>query len=133
MAILSKGHKPDTFESDNSLKLSFTNIWGLCSILLLVNLSLNETLLRQTWMTELVLAISLWRVIFLSSKIILLYAWSCILCDQRTSFYTGRISRKLCRFLFMFLTGFTSLSVLLLLPPLITFVIFMHSFWCCFF
>ena len=29
MAILSKACKPDNFESDNSLKLSFTNIRGL--------------------------------------------------------------------------------------------------------
>ena len=29
MAILSKGCKPDNFESHNSLKLSFTNIRGL--------------------------------------------------------------------------------------------------------
>ena len=29
MTILSKACKPDNFESDNSLKLSFTNIWGL--------------------------------------------------------------------------------------------------------
>ena len=31
MAILSKVCKPDNFESHNSLKLSFTNIWGLRS------------------------------------------------------------------------------------------------------
>ena len=31
MAILSKACKPDNFESHNSLELSFTNIWGLCS------------------------------------------------------------------------------------------------------
>ena len=31
MAILSKGCKPDNFESHNSLKPSFTNIRGLCS------------------------------------------------------------------------------------------------------
>ena len=31
MAILSKGYKPDKFESQNSLRLSFTNIWDLCS------------------------------------------------------------------------------------------------------
>ena len=30
MAILSKGCKTDNFELHNSLKLSFTNIWGLC-------------------------------------------------------------------------------------------------------
>ena len=29
--LLSKGHKPDNFESHNALKLSSTNIWGLCS------------------------------------------------------------------------------------------------------
>ena len=31
MALLSKGCKPDNFEPHNSLKLSFTNIWGLLS------------------------------------------------------------------------------------------------------
>ena len=31
MAILSKGCKPDNFETHNTLKLSFTNIWGLRS------------------------------------------------------------------------------------------------------
>ena len=31
MAILSKGRKADNVEPYNSLKLSFTNIWGLCS------------------------------------------------------------------------------------------------------
>ena len=30
--LLSKGHKPDNFESHNVLKLNSTNIWGLCSI-----------------------------------------------------------------------------------------------------
>ena len=30
MVILSKGCKPDNFEPHNSLKLSFTNIWGRC-------------------------------------------------------------------------------------------------------
>ena len=31
MAILSKGYKPDNFESHNSFKLSFMNICGLSS------------------------------------------------------------------------------------------------------
>ena len=30
LVILSKSCKPDNFESNNSLKLSFTNIWDLC-------------------------------------------------------------------------------------------------------
>ena len=65
MAISSKERKPDNFESRNSLKLRFTIIRGLRSILLNVNLLLNQILLifpfyvRQTWMTRLILAISL--------------------------------------------------------------------------
>ena len=64
MAILSKACKPDDFKSHNSLNLSFTNIRGLVRILLIANRSLNQTLLtlllcvRQTWMTQLILAIS---------------------------------------------------------------------------
>ena len=43
MVILSKACKPDNFESHNSLRLSVTNIRDLCSNLLIVNLSLNQT------------------------------------------------------------------------------------------
>ena len=44
---LSKGCKPDNFELHNSLKLSFTNITPeeFVQILLIVNLSSNQTLL----------------------------------------------------------------------------------------
>ena len=42
------------------------------------------------------------------------YAWSHSLCERRTFFCTGLISRKLCRLLLIFSTGFTSFSVLLL-------------------
>ena len=41
----------------------------------------------------------------------------------------GFISRKLCGFLLMFSISFTSLSVLLLFPLLITFFVVMHGFW----
>ena len=51
------------------------------------------------------------------------------LCYRRTSFCMGLISRKLCRFLLTFSTGFTSLSVLLLFPLSITFFSFVHGFW----
>ena len=43
MAILSKACKPNNFESHNSLKLSFTK--AFIQILLIANLSLNQTLL----------------------------------------------------------------------------------------
>ena len=88
-----------------------------------MNLSLNQTLLtfllyvRQTWMTQLILAISLWEVIFLyPEKIWYSYAWSRSLREGRSSFCSELISRKLCRFLLIFSTCFTSLSVLLLFP-----------------
>ena len=58
---ISKACKPDIFESHNSLKLRFMNIRGLRSNLLIVNLSLNQTLLTflKTWMTQLILVVSL--------------------------------------------------------------------------
>ena len=77
MAISSKACKPDNFESHNFLKLGFTNIQYVCSNLMIVNISLNQTLLtflfyvRQTRMTQLILAISLSEVIFLLLKRIL--------------------------------------------------------------
>ena len=42
--------------------------------------------------------------------------------------FAQHLSLKLCRFLFMFSTGFTSLSVLLLFPLSITFFSFVHGF-----
>ena len=48
------------------------------------------------------------------------YAWSCSLCELRTSFCKGFIFRKLCRFLFMFLNCFSSFTFLLLFSLLIT-------------
>ena len=71
MAILPKACRPDNFELYNSLNLTFANIQGLSSNFVIVNLSLNQTLLtfllcvRLTWMTPLIMAISLWEVIFL--------------------------------------------------------------------
>ena len=65
MAILSKAFKSDKFESCNSLKLSFMKFEAFVQILLIVNLSLNQTLLifllcvRITWMIQLILTISL--------------------------------------------------------------------------
>ena len=65
MAILSKACKPDNFELHNSLKLSFTNIPGLHSNFVDCESFLESILLtflvfvRQTWMTQLIPAISL--------------------------------------------------------------------------
>ena len=56
------------------------------------------------------------------------YASSWSLGEGRTSFCTGHVSIKLCRFLLMFSTGFTSFCVLLLFPISITFPVIMHNF-----
>ena len=64
MAILSNACKPDNFESHNSVKLSFKNIRGLRSNCVDFE-SFLKTLLtfllyvKQTWMTQLILEISL--------------------------------------------------------------------------
>ena len=68
MAILSRACKPYNFELYNSLELyslALQIFEALVQILLIANLSLNQTLqtfllyVRQTWMTQLILAISL--------------------------------------------------------------------------
>ena len=137
MTILSKGCKPDNFEPHNSLKLCFTNIWGLCSnfgeceSFLEPNspgiLALYETNLDDSINSGNISVKGLYS--FNPKKFYYSYAWSCSLCERGTSFCMGLISRKLCRFLLMFSTSFTSLSVLLLFPLLITFFIFIQGFW----
>ena len=117
----------------NNLALQILEVF--VQIFLNVNLSFNQTLLtfwlyeRQTYMTQLTLAISLrWLSSFNPTGFFYSYTWSCSLCERRTSLCTELISRKLCGFLLIFSTGFTSLSVLLLFPLSITFFAFMHSF-----
>ena len=56
------------------------------------------------------------------------YAWSCSLYERKTSFCTGLISRKLCGFLRMFSSGFTSLIMFFLFPLSITFFVVIHGF-----
>ena len=65
MAILSKGYKPDNAEPHNSQNLVLRIFEAFVPISLNVNLSLDEALLkfllyvRQTWMTQLIMASSL--------------------------------------------------------------------------
>ena len=106
------------------LNLALQIFQAFVPILLNVNLSLNEALLtfllsaRQTWMTQFILGVSLCETLSFSN--------SFTLCERRTFFYMGLISKKLSRFLFMFLSSFTSLSVSLLFPLLITFFVIIH-------
>ena len=65
MVILSKACEPDNFESCNPPMLSFTNIQGLCSNFVDCESFLESNspdilaLFKKTWMTQLILAISL--------------------------------------------------------------------------
>ena len=140
MTILSKKCRRDNFESHDSLKLNSINIRGLClnffdceSFLELNSpdiLALCETNLDDsTWFWQFLRE----GLSFFNLKgFYYSYAWSHNLCEGRTSFCMGLISWKLCRFVIMFSTGFTSLIVLLLFLLLITFFVFVHGFWYCF-
>ena len=84
MTILSKRCKQDNFEPHNSLKLSFTNIRGLCS-----------KFVRQTIWGKLGWFYWFWQFLcqglfsFNPKQFCYSYAWSCSLCERRTSFCTG--------------------------------------------
>ena len=134
MAILSKECTPENLEPHNHLKLSFTNIWGLCSSLVecesfLESNSPDILALCETNLDDSNDSGNFCEGLFSFNPKRFYYShtWSCSLCKRRTSFYTGLISRKLCRFLLMFSKSFTSLSVLL--PLSITFFVVMHGFW----
>ena len=111
----------------NQITLNHTIFWNLALprfeifvwIFLNVNLFLNQTLLTfllytgKAWMTHLILAIPLWRIIFLKFKRILLLKCM-VLCEGRTSFCSGLISSKIWIFLLILSTGFTLFILLLL-------------------
>ena len=124
MAILSKVCKPDNFESHNSLKLSFTNIRGLHSNFVDCEsfLESNSPDILAPCETNLDDSID-------SGNFSVTSYLPLIRKDSSTHIHgLALISRKLCRFLLMFSTCFTSLSVLLLFPPSITFFLVMHGF-----
>ena len=137
MAILSKACKPDNFELDNSLKLSFTNIWGLYSnfvdcesflesnsrdILVLCETHLDDSIDSRNFSVRGYLPL-IWKDSSTYMHDLTVYV------KERPSLCMGLMSQKLYRFSIMFSTGFTSLGVLLLFPLLIAFFVFMHGFW----
>ena len=135
-AISSKECKSDNFEPRNSLKLSFTNIWGLrsnfveCESFLESN-SVGILALCETNVDDLFDSgnfsvrgyLPLIRKDFITDRHGL-----AIYLKERLPFCTIFISRKLCGFLLMFSTSFTSLCVLLLFLLSITFFVIMHGF-----
>ena len=133
---LSKGCKPDNFEPHNSLKLSFTNNWGLRSnfvecesflelnppdIIVLSLTNLDDSIDSGNFSVRGYLPL-IWKDYVTNMQGLAVYVKEGILfaCD---------LSLENCRFLLMFLTSFTSLSVLLLFPLSIIFFVFVHGFW----
>ena len=133
MTILSKGCKADNLESHSSLKLSFTNIidfhlnfvecesFLLLTFLLLCEIKMDDSIDSGNFSVSGLSS-------FNPKGFCYSYSRSCSLCERRALFYTCYISRKICRLLLIFSTGFTSFSVLLPFPPSITLLVFAHSF-----
>ena len=135
MAILSKACKPDNFESHNSLKLSFTNIQGLCSnlvdcesffnsnyphILALFERNLDDSNDSSNFYVRDYLPL----IRKDSSNHIhgpTVYVREGLPFAQDLSLENFTVSN-------LFLIGFTSLSVLLLFPLSITFFLFVYCF-----
>ena len=140
MAISSKARKPEKFESQNSLKLSFTNIRSQpsyfvgCEYPPWIKLSWCPCFIWNK--TEKLIRFKQYLCKGLSSfnskGFCYSYTWPCNLCNAETRFCAGIIFRKLWGFLFMFLTGFTSFGVLLPFPIRITIFFFVQGFWCYF-
>ena len=124
MAILSKACNPECKGLEN-LALQIFEIFF--QILLNLNLSLNVNLSRHSYFMWDKLGSGNFSVRLSSFNPIgfcYSYAWSSSLYEGRSSFCMRLISRKLYKFLLIFLTGFTSLSALLLFPLSITFFVF---------
>ena len=132
MAILSKACKLHNFESHNSLKLSFTNIWDYClnfadwesfleinspDILALFKTNLDDSIDSGNF------SVRVYLPLIRKNSSAHMHGLKS-LCERRTSVCTALISRKLCRFLFMFSSGCISLSVLLLFPVSIYHLLF---------
>ena len=139
MTMLSKGCKPDNFESHNSLKLSFTNIWGLClnfieceSYLESSSPGIFESYLESSSLGIFDLCetnLDDWQFLPLIQKDSATYMHGFTFYVKEGPPFAQDWSLKLWRFLHMFLTDFTSLSLLLPFPLSITFFIFMHGFY----
>ena len=129
MAILSKSCKPDNFKLHNSLKLSFTNVWDLHSdfvdcesflesstpdVLALCETNLNGSIDSGNFSVRGYLPL-IRKVSSTHTHGLTVYL--------KASFCMWLI----CRFLLMFSTCFTLLSVLRLFPLLISFFVIMHG------
>ena len=137
MAILSKACKPDDFELHNSLKLSFTNIRGLhwnfvdcksfheansSDILALYDTNLDDSIVSGNWLN-----FSVKGFLPLMQKDSGTQMYGLAVYVKEGLPFARDLSLENCRFLLMFLTGFTSTKCLT--PLWISFIVFVHGFW----
>ena len=135
MAILSKGSKTDNFEPHNSLKLSFMNIWDLWSnfvecesflesnspdILAHCEANLDDSIDSGNFSVRGYLPL-IQKDSIIHMSVLVVYVKEGLPFSQDLSLENSVDS-------YLFLTSFTSLSVSLLFPLLITFFIVMHVF-----
>ena len=131
MAILSKACRLDNFESHNSLKLSFTNIRGLCS-----NFVDSESFLVSNSRDILALCETN-RDDSIDSGNFFVRGYRPLIWKDSSTHIHGLpvyVKERLpfaqdLSLLCMFLTGFTSLSVLVLFLLSVTFFSFVHCFY----
>ena len=136
MIILLKGCKPDKFESHSSLKLSFMNMQGLHSnfverhsflesnspdILALCETNLDDSIGSGNF------SVRGYLPLVRKDSITHMHGLA-VYVEEKLLLAQNFFSRKVCKFLLMFPTGFASLSVFLLFPLSITWFVFMHSF-----
>ena len=115
MTILSKGCKPDKFESHNSIKLRFTSIGGLHLNFVDCESFLESNSPDVLALCEANLDGSIDSGNFsVRGYLPLIQKDSAAHMHGLAVYVKGLISTKLYRFSLMFLTGFTSLSFLLL-------------------
>ena len=137
MAILSKGCKPDNFESYNSLKLNVTNIWGLClnfvecesflewnspDVLALCETNLDDLTDSGNFSVTGYLPL-IWRASITHIHGLAVYVKEGLLLH-------GTFENSLDPYFCFQLTLLHSVSYFFSL--LITFIVFMHHFWFCF-
>ena len=135
MAILSKGCKSDNFEQHNSLKLSFTKIRGLCcnfvecesflesntpDICALCETNLDDTIGSVNFSVRVYLPL-IRKNPNTHIHVLAVYVKEGLPFARDLSLENSADS-------YLFSTGFTSLSVLLLFPLSITFFVFVHGF-----
>ena len=128
MAILSKACKPDNFESHNSLKLNFMNIWGLCS-----NFADCKSFLESNSPDILTVFETNLDDSTDSGNFSLRGYFPLIQKDSSMHMHGLAVYVKEGKLISTDLSlGFTSLSVLLLFLLSFTSFIVVHSFWFCF-